>query len=193
MRYTWIFIVCLPFLFFASACTQTSEYHRLVEQELASGLRHDSLFLGIYLGMSSKDFYAHCWQLNKQGLIKEGSNNTSVLYKIDGLKYPASMDFYPRFINDQIVEMPVLFAYDSWSPWNKHLFSDQLQVEVLQLMEQWYGPGFIEVPNPGPVGGNAFVKVNGNRRISIYYKDDWKVRVDFVDLVAKQELEQANP
>jgi hypothetical protein len=43
------------------------EYEKLVDKELASNKRYDSIFLGIYLGMTNKDFYQHCWDLNKQG------------------------------------------------------------------------------------------------------------------------------
>ncbi len=189
-RITTLFIFLFSAAIFFS-CSKTSEYHQMVERELASGLRQDSLFFGIYLGMSSKDFYAHCWNLNKTGLIRQGATNTSVYYEVKDFEYPASMDFYPNFIQDKIVEMPVLFAYDSWAPWNKHLSAENLKAEVLKLMEEWYGSGFIEIENPNKIGtaGNAFVKVDGNRRISIYNMDDSKVRVDFVDLLAKKEME----
>ena len=55
-------------------------YKDLEKTELASGKRNDSLFMGIYLGMPSKDFYVHCWQLNNEGLFTDGATNTSVLY-----------------------------------------------------------------------------------------------------------------
>ena len=75
--------------------------------------------------MTSKEFYAHCWELNKQGVITDGLNNTSVLYKLDSvLEYPASMFFYPDFYDNKISKMKVSFKYDSWAPWNRKLFSD---------------------------------------------------------------------
>lgn len=172
------------------SCQQSSEYHKMVERELASGIRQDSLFLGIYLGMSSKDFYTHCWNLNKTGIIREGTGNTSVNYPIKEFKAPASMDFYPGFYDAKIIEMPVVFTYDGWAPWNKHLSAEPLKAEVLKLMEKWYGTGFLEIENPHSYGGNAFVKVDGNRRISIYNMDDSKVRVDFVDLLMKEKLDK---
>ncbi len=171
--------------------TTSSEYKKMEEKELASGVREDSLFLGIYLGMTSQDFYDHCWKLNKQGVIMEGTGNTTVHYDIEEFKYPASMEFYPAFDQGLISAMPISFTYDAWSPWNKHLFSDKLIVEVLDLMKQWYGDGFIEIPNPNPIGSNAWVKVDGNRRISVYYVDDTKVKVDIVDLIAMKESEAA--
>lgn len=183
-------ILFLSSVFFFS-CKQKSDYHRMVERELASGVRHDSLFLGLHLGMTSKDFYTYCWELNKQGLIRQGAANTSVYYQIKDFSYPAGMDFYPNFYKDKIVAMPIVFAYDSWAPWNRHLFAENLKKEVLALMEKWYGRGFLEIDNPDLVGlsGNAFVKVDGNRRISIYNVDDASVRVDIVDLLAQREME----
>ena len=181
---------------FVLSCEQKSDYHRMVERELASGVRQDSLFFGLYLGMTSKDFYTHCWELNKQGLIRQGASNTSVYYRIDDFKYPAGMDFYPVFYKDKIVSMPIMFTYDGWAPWNRRLFAEHLKKEVLVLMEEWYGPGFLEIENPDPIGlrGNAFVKVDGNRRISVYNLDDTIVRVDIVDLLAKREMEaEADP
>ena len=180
-------------LLILTSCSK-SEYHKLVEQELASGVRQDSLFLGIYLGMTSKEFYTHCWNLHDQGIIREGIANNSVHYPIDQLKHPAAMDFYPGFANDRIVEMPVLITYDSWAPWNKDLQAPRLLEDVKAMLDSWYGPGYVEIENPGSydVIGNAFVKVNGNRRISAYIMDDSRVRVDFVDLLAKQELEHAD-
>jgi len=99
-----------------NACQQKSEYHQMVERELASGERYDSLFLGIHFGMESKDFYTHCWKLNKEGVIREGATNTSVYHELTGLKHPANMEFYPGFYNGKIIEMPILsVSYNSTS------------------------------------------------------------------------------
>jgi len=158
-------------------------------RELASGERFDSLFFGFYLGMPSEDFYSRCWQLNKQGLIREGSSNTTVHYDVQNFAYPAGMDFYPGFHDGHIAEMPLAFKYDAWAPWNRHLTADSLKIEVIDLMEEWFGDGFIEIRNPNKGGSNAFVKVDGNRRISIYNQLDEAVKVDIVDLVVKYQLD----
>ena len=102
------------------------------------------------------------------------------------------MDFYPAFYKDRIYEMPVVFSYDGWAPWNKGQHADSLKIEVLDLMEEWFGTGFIEIENPNYNGGNAFVKVDGNRRISIYNVDETKVYVDFVDLLVLKEVEKSH-
>jgi hypothetical protein len=171
-------------------CSQQNAYYELEQRELAKNIRHDSLFFGLYLGMPSKDFYVHCWNLNKQGLIRQGAANKSVFYEINEFKYPAGMDFYPRFHEDKIIAMPLIFSYQAWSPWHLHLYSDSLQAEVLSLMEKWFGEGFLEIPNPNKKGEKAFVKINGNRRISIYPVDDSKVEVDIVDLPLYRSLDK---
>ena len=89
-------------------CSPRLKYERRLKHELASGVRYDSIFMGIYLGMPDKDFYTYCWLLNREGLIKQGSDNTTVEYELkDELKAPATMNFYPVFENGEIVEKKV--------------------------------------------------------------------------------------
>ena len=182
----------LLLLILATACH--SEYHQRVEEELAKGIRQDSLFLGITFGMSPKEFYAHCWDLNKQGLIHEGTQNMTVMYEVKDLKEPATMNFYPDFYENKIYEMPVTYAYKAWAPWNKELFADSLQQDVLKLYQKQYGNDFIAVEHPEK--GVAYVRVDGNRRISIFKENDTQVKVLFTDLLAerkkKEQPNQAN-
>ena len=56
------------------------------------------------------------------------------MYKVDsGLKYPASMNFYPDFYENKICKMRVDFQYDGWAPWNKNLYADSLLPDVVNL------------------------------------------------------------
>ncbi|KPK84621.1 MAG: hypothetical protein AMS27_09445 [Bacteroides sp. SM23_62_1] len=158
-----------------------------MKHELASGVRYDSIFMGIYLGMEEKDFYTHCWLLNREGLIRQGTSNTTVEYQVkEELKNPGTMDFYPVFENEVIVEMPVRFRYNGWTPWNEELSSDKLQEDVLRWYKKCYGSGFITVKHPDR--GRAFVKVDGNRRITIFKEDDIHVWAVFTDMLAKREM-----
>ena len=168
-----------------------SEYSRLVKNELAKGKRVDSLFMGIYLGMNSKAFYSHCWDLNKKGLFTNGSNNTSVLYKINkGLKHSVSMNFYPDFYEDKIFVMRTSFEYDGWAPWNKSLYADSLLPDILQLYKKWYPSGndFIKIKDQDR--GVIYVKVDGNRRIIMGSFDDKLVKVDYTDLLIEQKIKK---
>lgn len=157
-----------------------SEYEQMVAEEMASGIQRDSLFLGINFGMSSEEFYQHCWDLNKQHLVKQGPGNRSVEYALDQeLRQQGHMYFYPEFKNDQIYEMPVVFSYDAFA-WSDKQSIDTLHEDVMILLTKWYGE-FIEVTHPEK--GSVFVRVDGNRRIRAY-KDPTnnKVRVNFTDL-----------
>jgi hypothetical protein len=154
--------------------------------ELASGERYDSLFMGLYLGMTQKDFFMHCWNLNRKGLVKQGPKNQTVEYLMKSeLKYPATMNFYPNFANEKIIDMPVQFKYNGWAPWNKKLTSDRLQEDVLQYYKKLYGGGFIKVKHP--TRGSAYVQIHGNRRITIFKQDEMYVWAVFADLLAEKQ------
>lgn len=167
-------------------CTPGDRYEKLVAAELARGIRVDTLFLDLRLGMTDKQFYTHCWELNKKGLIRQGTSNTSVLYKMKELNEPAEMNFYPNFFEGKIYEMPVKYNYEGWAPWNQHLSSDSLQLEILNRYKEWYGDNFIEVRHPKR--GMAYIKVDGNRRITIFKEDERHVWAIFTDLLVEKEV-----
>ncbi len=173
--------------FLISGCSPKAEYERKLKRELASGIRNDSLFMGLYLGMPDKDFYTQCWKLNKRGLIRQGGTNTTVEYRmINELKYPTTMDFYPSFVNNKISEMPVRFVYSGWAPWNKELTSEKLQIDVLNWFKTVYGDDFIEIQHPQK--GMAYVNISGNRRISIFKEDELHVWAVFTDMLVNKDL-----
>ena len=88
-RIEWFILLMLFPDCIISGCSPRSKYERRLKQELASGVRYDSLFMGLYFGMPEKEFYTHCWKLNIKGLIRQGESNTTVEYEIkDELKYP---------------------------------------------------------------------------------------------------------
>ena len=74
-------------------------YSSLEESELNSGIRYDSLFLGVKFGMTSSDFYSHCWDLNKKKLVSQGPSNNTVRYMIptESIGQNIEMLFYPVF------------------------------------------------------------------------------------------------
>jgi hypothetical protein len=165
-------------------CSPEFKYERELKRELASGVKHDTLFMGIYLGMPQKDFYTLCWKLNMDGVIRQGSTNTTVEYtEREALKAPATLNFYPDFYEDKIVELPVRFKYNGWAPWNKSLSSDSLQLDVLKWYEKEYGGSFISVAHSK--WGTAYVNIKGNRRISIFKEDDMHVRAVFKDMLVE--------
>ncbi|MEL6844239.1 MAG: hypothetical protein AAFP02_13595, partial [Bacteroidota bacterium] len=152
----------------------------LVEAELAKGVRNDSLFLGLSLGMAKKDFYGACWDLNKQGLVRQGDGNESVRYEFDELPHKATLNFYPKFEGEKVISMPCVFIYDAWAPWNEALFGDTMAVELQKMFMRWYGGNdFITIDDPQK--GLAYYKVDGNRQITMLPQDEL-VRVLIKDL-----------
>lgn len=185
--FKWVlFVVCLFSVF---ACNSDQrKYDRLKDRELSSGVRNDSLFMGMKFGMTQKEFYGYCWKMNKKGLFTDAPGNMSVLYKADKeLKYPASMTFFPDFHDGKIYKMRVSFSYDAFAPWNKRLFADSLQSDVMHLLKKWYkGNDFITMTDVDK--GTIFVKIDGNRRIIIGKYDDSHVKVDYTDLFVEKKL-----
>ncbi|MDR9410114.1 MAG: hypothetical protein RI573_14835 [Balneolaceae bacterium] len=164
------------------SCDQKPQYHQLIERELEKNVRNDSLFLGYSFGMEREVFFDHSWNLNQEGTI---TGTTVVEYQIDDLEHSATMSFFPEFKNDKIYKMPIEVQYDAWAPWNKNLFSDSLIVELVDKYEEIYGEGFIRTMHPR-YGKESWVKVDGNREIAIFKKDDMKARVVFLDLTVEE-------
>ncbi|MEM8901728.1 MAG: hypothetical protein AAGC85_26705 [Bacteroidota bacterium] len=185
----YVFLLCLSIC--CTSCKLKTDYQRWEDQELASGVTQDSLFLGISFGMHQKDFYAHCWELNKQGLIRQGPKNMTVEYAMPDLRFPGKLYFYPTFGENQIIEVPATVAYEAWSPWNKTHQSDSLQIDLKNVLEKSYGISFMEITHP--TKGKAYVHVSGNRRINIVRKDDQYVNLIFTDLRKKEMIQKLNP
>lgn len=180
-------LVVVTLLCLYTSCTKKSEYQKLVEAELGTNVRQDSLFLGISLQMESKDFFVHCWEMNKKGLLTNGVGNQ---IKYDASKYfkeKTAMHFYPDFVDGTIYEIPVEFKYNEWALWNEKLSVENLMQEVITVLESWYGEGFIKmVSDDGEK--TVWVKVDGNRRIRVYRKSISSVAVVFTDLVKLNEI-----
>ena len=177
VRIKWIVMLLVIW-----GCTGKSPYKNMLDRELASGVRNDSLFLDIGFGMGKKDFYAHCWDMNKQGLVKQGPNNLSVEYRMDSsTSLPVFMRFYPQFEENKIIRMPVEFSYVTFTPTDPSTSAETLLEEVKQLMEQWYGEGFLYMEDEEGMR-KLWIKVDGNRQIRIFKKDVATVAVDITDM-----------
>lgn len=174
------FIFCV-LIFNIYACGNTFNYQKAVDEGLASGIRYDSLYLGLSLGMGEKDFFTACWDLNKQGLTKEGFSNMTVQYEMKELKHEGYYDFYPFFEKGLVKSMTGFVHYKAWSPWRKDLWSDHLIEDSRTMFENWFGGNkFFSIKSP--TYGKAYVKIDGNRRIVLYHNDDQKVNVLISDL-----------
>ena len=147
----------------------------------------DSLFLGVSMGMEKKAFYDYCWEMNRQKVFKHGPANQSVEYRLaTELKSPVMMQFYPSFFENKIYEMPVLFSYESWAPWNKEYGSDVLLTDLLTLFKKWYGDDFQTLQHR--TQGTIYYQMKGRRRINLFIRDDQFVQAVFTDLKVDEEI-----
>jgi len=153
----------------------------------STGNDSDSLFLGISLGMGKDDFYEHCWELNRQKVFTQGNQEVQYMLQHE-LDAPVYMRFYPTFYKEKIVEMPVLFAYEAWAPWNKQYSSDTLFVNMLTLFKKWYGDDFKVLDHK--TMGKVYYKFDGKRRINLFLRDDQHVQAVFTDMELTKERER---
>ncbi len=183
----WVLLLLLTL----AGCAKKSHYQQVVDRELASGVKHNRLFLGFTLGMTKKEFYAHAWELNKKHLLTAGGGNLSIRYNLDSLKMPAKMNFYPEFYHDKVSLMKVEISYSGWAPWNRSLYADSLEQDLIRLFGRWYGPGFFKVK--GPDSTSVYVKIDGNRQIAMKPTfNQAAVKVLFSDLKVEHEIKQEN-
>jgi hypothetical protein len=63
--------------------------------------------------------------------------------------------------------------------------ADSLQIDVLNWYKKVYGKDFMEVRHPEH--GIAFIKVDGNRRITIFKQDDMHVWAIFTDMLVNHD------
>lgn len=177
------FLIPLLTIGFLLSCKSESNKHdSMVKEGLSSGVRADSLFLGYHFGMSVREFHSSSLEMNRRGEI---TGYTKVIYRMESLDYPAIMEFYPTFLNDKIVRMPVSVSYEGWAPWNDHLQSDKLIEQLMKYYEEVYNAEFnmIRVPE---IDRYAYVNIQANREIRIYEKSHSEVMVDFIDLSVDQ-------
>lgn len=178
----------IPLLIILLLGCSESKYSTLVKTEMSKGIVNDSIFLGLKLGQTKKEFFDTCWKLNTNQVVTNGADGF-VEYTLptkgrDRSDQEITMLFYGIFDEENIMTgMKLQFSYDAWSLWNKSLQSDQLLLIVKKLLKEWYaGNDFINVD----IANNKkqiWVKVDGNRRITIKPLDhDRTVKAQIDDL-----------
>lgn len=176
----------LVFLTLIISCTNDgSKYTSSVDQE-----KIDTLFLGLSFGMTRQAFYDTSFSYNaKKLIVNGGGDRLSVTYRTrDGeLNYPGLIYYYPEFTDNKISAMPMKFKYYQWAPWNKQMWSDSLILDVKELFDEWYGPGFEERKDKS--GHPGFYKKDGPRSIDIYWIDEQYigVRIEHEQYLKKDE------
>jgi hypothetical protein len=149
----------------------------------------DTLFLGLYLGMTETDFSDQCMKLNKQKLVTQGLGPLSVEHKLlDDFESPVTMRFFPTFIEEKIFEVPVTYNFAAWAPWNKQYQSNVLLEKLLEKYKLWYGDDFQLINHQ--TQGKVYWKIDGKRRINLFIMDDQHVQAVFTDLKVEKELKE---
>jgi len=173
-----------------------SEYSQLVKREMATGVIHDSLLFDLKFGQHKDAFFEACWRLNQKGIISNGPGNKWVKYELPStpdvpLETGITLLFFGDFNEKKIMNgMDFQFYYNAWSIWNKNLQADKLAPVVMDSLKKWYpGNDFIKVPLKKD-SLEVFVKVDGNRRITIRPLDDdriVKAKIDDLRYVLEKE------
>ena len=169
-----------------SGCIQ-SDYTKLVKSELAKGIRMDSVVFGINLGDTRDEYFGKCYDLNKQQLVSQGPFGGSVQHMFqDSLVHdeptPMRMLFIPKFDDkDALIEMNLEFSYTAWAPWTEQYQSDKLKEKVLKwIMLGYKGNEFVTAT----IKDNDYpIKLDGNRRMVVYIKDEQNVVVKIQDIL----------
>lgn len=184
--FTSILPIILLGLGLISSCShpEKSRYQEWADREIASGVRHDSLFLSLEIGMSRQAFIDTCWQLNRRQLISNGPRSESVQHVLPNISPTTTINFYPDFNSDgRINQVPVLLARKVWAPWLPATSSDSLMPVVRDLFLDWYGGNdwqrfHFEGLKP------MWIKIDGNRRIALTREDEQHVKALITDLTA---------
>lgn len=166
-----------------------SEYQQYVDRESGTGEIRDSLIFGMQMGQTKKEFYAICWELNKQKIITAGTGNQYAKYVVDAdtisgdLSRAKDMLFYGIFDEDDVMRgMDMKYAYQTWAPWNRDRHADSLMNQLREQYLQGYpGNDFIELEVEG-LKTPALVKIDGNRQILMYPVNNKDVKVRIEDL-----------
>ncbi|MBO0323733.1 hypothetical protein J0X14_15595 [Muricauda sp. CAU 1633] len=165
-----VWIIFIGMVCLASCKKSDAERYVAFEKEqLQKGVVQDSLFLGLYFGMSKKEFREYCFEKNIQKQFWQGGrkNTAWVESKIEGMEYPAAINFYPSFTNDTITEMNASIYYNGATYKDGTFESDSLLLDVLQLMDHWYGGKTFKVKSPVFYKNDVHVHLKGNCRITI--------------------------
>ncbi len=188
MKYTRtipFWVIFSIFIFIIFSCQ--SDYTKMVNKEARQGELKNDLVFGLVLGSTKKDFFNRCWELNKEGLVTQGPNNNSVQHVLGTENLTAiNMLFYGVFdAKDKMTGMNFEFSYKAWSLWNKKYEARELLPVMKDTLMKWF-PGNEFIPlKIDRIEESTLVKVDGNRQIMVYVKDDKDVAVKIEDLSLK--------
>lgn len=159
---------------------------------MATGITNDSLIFGMRMGQTKKDFFTICWDLNKDKVISQGTGANARYItdrdSIGGEANPLSKEmlFYGIFDENEVMRgMRMIYSFLAWAPWNEEMQSDRLLEHLRKIyLAKYPGNDFIEL-EISESKFPALVKIDGNRQILMYPKNDKDVVVKIEDLEYK--------
>ena len=83
--------------------------------------------------------------------------------------------------------MNALIYYDNAVFKDGTFDKDSLLLDVITMMERWYGKPFLKIKSPYAFKDDIYVSVRGNRRVTVYPAQTPEIKVWIVDLYAKKE------
>lgn len=140
----------------------------------------DSLYLGYRFGMSLEDFFAHCRDMNRAGILYEGDTYNTVTQEIEEFEVSARIYIKPEFDESEgLYQLDLLFQYNVLPMFRPDLTPVKLREEVLDFMEAQLG-GELK-PKEHPILKRVWEQVEGHRRVRLYHEGE-KINVEYYDL-----------
>ncbi len=140
--------------------------------------------LGIEIGITDREYFDRCTELNRLTLITMGGGSNLVDHRlVNDLDRPATLSFWPVFLGEnprrvQAVQFNVI--YDDWSPWNKDAYADSLLPQVRDYFARTLETELQELNHP--VNGTVYVSVEGLRHVALWAKDETTITGQIIDL-----------
>ena len=151
----------------------------------------DDIVMGVYFGMERKDFLDHCWELNQEGKTRHGTIGNMVMY-VDSLNFTPKVvtNFYPKFEENVISEMPFIFYFNAWAPWNMdELKQEDLYQQVIKYFEHKYEISLER--KDAPNGKHLHYNRVGPLMVRVFKdKDEMKVHADVRNFAYIQKEEE---
>ena len=91
---------------------------------------------------------------------------------VDWLKAPAKRSFYPNFVDNKIVQFPIIYSYKGWAPWNTHLSADSLLQHLIPILSEEYDVVF--EPLSKEIDNKIYVGRINNSEIELTVKSNFR-------------------
>lgn len=171
----------------STGCSKEQSYEAIARYELSRNERFDTLIYGIHFGMVYQDFYDYCFQMNQKGIFMPKPDESGVRTVLEGpFNAPVVLEFFPmaQVTDGPIVKLSATLQYRDFSFYDRRYSIENLAREAMLYFEQEYGGReFIAAPQKDKLIKNYFVKLDGNRRVTLMPSPDGAaLKILFEDL-----------